>query len=130
VSNPSLSLNNLSVAELASALDESGIQWRVIVISACFAGQFIDSLANDHTIVITAAAADRSSFGCADDRDLTYFGEAFYRDILPSAPTLRAAFNEMKVVIAAREKREKKKPSRPQAYFGKAMEAYLEKLAP
>jgi hypothetical protein len=130
VSNPSLSLNNLSVAELASALDESGIQWRVVIISACFAGQFIESLTNDHTIVITAAAADRSSFGCADDRDLTYFGEAFYRDILPSAPTLRTAFNEMKAVIAAREKREKKKPSRPQAYFGKAMEAYLEKLAP
>jgi hypothetical protein len=128
VSNTPLPLNNLSVAELASALDDSGIQWRVVIISACFAGQFIEPLANDHTIVITAAAADRSSFGCADDRDLTYFGEAFYRDILPNAVTLRAAFNEMKVVIAAREKQEKKQASHPQAYFGKSMEAYLQNL--
>ena len=44
---------------------------------------FIDSLKNPQTIVIAAAAADRTSFGCSNDRDLTYFGEAFYRDALP-----------------------------------------------
>ena len=43
-------------------------------------------------MLITAAAADKTSFGCSDDRDLTYFGEAFYRDALPKAKNLQEAF--------------------------------------
>jgi hypothetical protein len=53
-----------------------------------------------------AAAADRTSFGCSNDSDLTYFGEAFYRDALPGARSMRAAFESAKAAIAARERRE------------------------
>jgi hypothetical protein len=126
VSNSQLPLNDLTDEDLADALRESGIQWRVIIISACYAGGFIDRLRDSKTIVITAAAADRTSFGCSNDRDLTYFGEAFYRDALPTARSLRGAFETAKAAIAARERREHVTPSDPQAYFGKAME---EKLA-
>ena len=79
-------LQDLTADDLASALQESGIKWRTIVISACHAGSFIDALRNPDTIVITAAEADKASFGCSDDRNLTYFGEAFYRDALPRMP--------------------------------------------
>jgi hypothetical protein len=126
VSNSQLPLNDLNDEDLADALRESGIQWRVIIISACYAGGFIDRLRDPKTIVITAAAADRTSFGCSNDRDLTYFGEAFYRDALPTARSLRGAFETAKAAIAARERREHVTPSDPQAYFGEAME---EKLA-
>ena len=85
VSNSQLPLNDLTGEDLAEALRDSGIRWRVIIISACYAGGFIDYLRDPQTIVITAAAADRTSFGCSNDRDLTYFGEAFYRDALPGA---------------------------------------------
>jgi hypothetical protein len=125
VSNMRLPLNDLRDEDLAGALSESGIKWRVIIISACYAGGFIDSLKNPQTIVITAAAADRTSFGCANDRDLTYFGEAFYRDALPAAPTLRAAFDAAKAAIAARERREHIEASNPQAFFGAELEAKL-----
>jgi hypothetical protein len=128
VSNSQLPLNDLSPEDLADALRESGIQWRVIIISACYAGGFIDSLSDPQTIVIAAAAADRTSFGCSNDRDLTYFGEAFYRDALPGAHSLREAFDTAKAAIAARERREHVDESNPQAYFGAKMEAKLAAL--
>jgi Peptidase C13 family len=113
---------------LKEALDEAQIRWRVIIISACHSGAFIPYLNDDHTIVITAAAPDRTSFGCSNDRDLTYFGEAFVRDALPGSPTLRGAFEQARASIAAREKAEGQTPSLPTAYFGTAMEEKLRLL--
>jgi Peptidase C13 family len=128
VSNSQLPLQDLTDDDLADALRESGIKWRVIIISACYAGGFIEHLRDPQTIVITASAADRTSFGCSNDRDLTYFGEAFYRDALPGARSLRDAFDTAKSAIAARERREHVDASNPQAYFGKAMEERLASL--
>jgi hypothetical protein len=125
ISNSDLPLNDMTEDDLTAALRDSGIQWRVIIISACYAGGFIDSLKNSHTIIITAAAADRTSFGCSNDRDLTYFGEAFFRDALPEAASLRDAFDRAKSAIALRERRERVDASRPQAYFGAELEAKL-----
>src|SRR3984893_8437978 len=111
VSNSGFPLTSLTAEDLEEALRESGIQWRVILISACYAGGFIDALRDPKTIVITAAAKDRTSFGCSNDSDLTYFGEAFYRDALPGAKSLRDAFEEAKKAIAEREHREHESPS-------------------
>jgi len=130
VSNSELPLQDMTDDDLADALSESGIKWRVIIISACYAGAFIESLRDPRTIVITASAADRTSFGCSNDRDLTYFGEAFYRDALPGARSLRDAFDTAKAAIAARESREHVDASKPQAYFGKAMEEKLASMNP
>jgi hypothetical protein len=125
VSNAALDLQRLTGEELSSALQASGIKRRVIVISACHAGAFIPPLKNPDTIIITAAAADKTSFGCSDDRDLTYFGEAFYRDALPKAQTLQDAFKQAKEAIALRETQEHQKASDPQAYFGSDLERVL-----
>jgi hypothetical protein len=130
VSNSRLPLDELTDEELAGALAESGIKWRVIIISACYAGAFIDSLKNPQTVVIAAAAADRTSFGCSNDRDLTYFGEAFYRDALPGSHSLRTAFDAARAAIAARERSEHVDASLPQAYFGAELEAKLASMSP
>jgi len=87
-----MALPNLTPQQLRKLLDASGIRNKVIVLSACYAGGFIPALQSDRTWIITAARADRSSFGCADDRDFTYFGRALFADSLPTAPTLSAAF--------------------------------------
>lgn len=129
VSNSEFPLKDLAAEDLVDALDASGIKWRVIIISACYAGGFIDSLRDPRTIVITAAAADRSSFGCSNDSELTYFGEAFYRDALPTAHSLRDAFESAKSAISAREHAEGETPSNPQAYFGSAIEAKLSAMS-
>jgi hypothetical protein len=128
ISNAGMRPATLGAQQLAAMLKESGIRWRVIVISACFAGSFVKWLADDHTIVITAASKTRASFGCGVERDLTYFGEAFYRDALPTAPTLRAAFESARRDIAAREKAERQRPSRPQGSFGPLLESRLEAM--
>jgi hypothetical protein len=129
VSNGVLPLEQVSGENLASALRDSGIKWRVIVISACHAGAFIGALQDPDTVLITAAAADRTSFGCSDDRDLTYFGEAFYRDALPRAKTLRDAFALTREAIAKRELDEHVTASEPQAFFGERIERLLSRQA-
>jgi hypothetical protein len=125
VSNSDLPLNDMTDEDLAEALSDSGIKWRVIIVSACYAGGFIDALKDPRSIVITAAAADRTSFGCSNDRDLTYFGEAFFRDALPDARSLRDAFDKARSAIAVRERREGVDASKPQAFFGPELEAKL-----
>jgi hypothetical protein len=125
VSNGYLNLDQVTGKNLMQALHDSGIRWRIIVISACHAGAFIPILEDPNTIIITAAAADRTSFGCSDDRDLTYFGEAFYRDALPGARSLEQAFSLAQGAIAKREASEHVTPSKPQAYFGADLERVL-----
>jgi hypothetical protein len=78
--------------------------------------------------VVTSASATRTSFGCSDDRDLTCFGEAFLRDALPQADSLRAAFEHAKRAIEEREKRETITPSDPQLQVGRAIERHWERV--
>jgi hypothetical protein len=130
VSNTGMEPTGLSVDGLVRLLAESGIRLKVIVISACFSGAFVEPLADDETIVIAAAARNRPSFGCSDDRHLTYFGEAFYRDALPQAVSLHAAFDAARDEIRRREKEERVRASKPQAHFGPIMEYRLEEVVP
>jgi hypothetical protein len=118
VANGTLPLLQLSPIELQHALDDSGIKWRVIIVSACYAGVFVDALRGDDTLVITAADADHSSFGCDDDRDLTYFGEAFLKDSVPTTKTLEEAFKKADGLIRQRETSEHKIRSNPQMSVG------------
>lgn len=128
VSNEGMTPETLSARQLADALAGSGIRWKVIVISACFSGSFLKPLVDDHTIVITAAARNRSSFGCSDSRHLTYFGEAFFEQALPRAADLRAAFESTRLEIRRREREEGMRASNPQQFFGALMEAKLREI--
>jgi hypothetical protein len=125
ISNPGMLRDDLRARQLAAALEHSGIRWRVIVISACYSGSFIDSLADNRTIVLTAASKSRASFGCSDERHLTYFGEAFYRDAMPTTTSLRGAFEVTRRNIREREDAENVRPSNPQSYFGPMIESKL-----
>jgi len=122
VENAMLPLATLTGETVEGLLRESGIRHRIVVVSACYAGAFIPYLRDDRTVVIAASAPDRTSFGCSDDRNMTYFGEAFYRDALPVAKDLRAAFAATRISIANRESAEHFDPSRPQAFFGAEMD--------
>lgn len=124
VSNSIWPLEQLDPAAVRKALDASGIRWRVIVVSACHSGAFVPALADDGTAIFTSAAADRASFGCSDDRDLTEFGEAFIRDAIPGAPSLVVAFDRAKAALAAEERRRNLVQSLPQARIGAAFAAH------
>ncbi len=97
---------DLSANELASLLKESGIRWRVVVISACYAGSFMEPLKDSGTLVIAAARADRRSFGCSDDNDFTYFGRAFFKESLPSTDSFEDAFAKASLLIKKWEDRD------------------------
>ena len=101
-------------------LRESGIKWRVLVVSACYSGTFAEPLADDSSIVITAAADNRKSFGCDDKRQLTYFGEAFYRDAFDRLPCCRRLSRRR---VTEGEERPGITPSLPQAHFGAQIQA-------
>lgn len=126
VSNGSLPLIQLAPADLRQALDEAGIRWRVLIVSACYSGVFLEPLKTDGTFIATASDADHTSFGCADDRDLTYFGEALLKDSVPTTATLEAAFRKAADLIDKRETAEHLEHSHPQLYVGPAIR---EKLA-
>jgi hypothetical protein len=116
---------------LATALSQAGIKRRVVIISACFSGSWIPKLASDDTIVITAAAKDRTSFGCNDSRRLTFFGEAFLEGPLGRGASLRDAFDTARGTVAKWEAAEKFVPSLPEASVGRNLQAlWTEKATP
>jgi Peptidase C13 family len=114
--------------ELKDMLDESGIKWRVLVISACYSGSFIGPVWDARTLLITAARHDRSSFGCSSERDWTYFGEAYFDQALRRELSFVAAFEQAEQAIAAREKDEALKASFPQMRVGRLMGPKLTEL--
>jgi hypothetical protein len=128
VENGTLPLAQLAPGDLRAALDASGIRWRVVVVSACYAGVFIDELKSETTAIVTAADAAHSSFGCEEDRELTWFGEAFLKDSLPGAPTLEEAFRKAAGLIARREDTEHEAHSNPQLYMGALIRRKLGEL--
>lgn len=123
-----LGLQDLPAARLKQLLDESGIRNRVIVVSACYSGGFVDALKDEHTVVMTAASRDRTSFGCGSTSDFTYFGEAYFVQSLSKGMSFIDAFNRAKVLIEKRERTEGKEPSQPQLFVGSAMREKLKVL--
>jgi len=128
-SQPPLELAALTPTALARMLHDSGIKWRVIVVSACYSGGYIEPLRDANTVVITAAAADRASFGCEAGRDFTYFGQAYFRDALAGTRSFTAAFDAAREIVARQEAAEKLEPSAPQMWAGAALAARLKQLA-
>src|SRR5204863_9056282 len=118
---PGFHFQQLTPGQLKTMLDDSGIRRRVIVISACHSGSFIRALANPTTLVITAARADRSSFGCEDRRRWTYFGDAYFNHALRETRTFRDAFARARRLIALWELRDRLLPSLPQIAGGEAL---------
>jgi hypothetical protein len=114
---------------LRRALDDAGIRYRIVVISSCYAGGFIDELADDDTAVIVAAQADRMSFGCGVDSEATFFGEAFFQEGMATATTLGGAFEIARANVEKRERAEGlTPPSNPQSRIGAGIAAKLEQL--
>jgi len=128
VFSPYARLENLQAQALRDMLDEAGIGWRVVVISACFSGSFIDALKDERTLILTAASKSRASFGCNNEDDYTYFGDAYLNRGLRRGHSFIDAFTQAKAEIAAREAAEGLKPSRPQISLGSRIGSKLDAL--
>lgn len=123
--NAPLQLENIDPIWLRKTLDSSGIRWRVIVISACRSGSFIPALQSPDSLIITASASDKDSFGCTNDADFTYFGRAFFNQALREKNTLKDAFIHAQNTVAQWESAQGFVPSEPQWSLGKNMATKL-----
>jgi hypothetical protein len=103
---------------LKTLLDDAGIKNRILIVSSCYSGAFVAPLADANTAILTAASSTHTSFGCANDRKWTYFGEAFFEKGLVGAATIADAFEAARATIAAWESEQKLVPSDPQIAIG------------
>lgn len=125
VENGPLELDGLTPEMVRRMLAESRIKWRVIVVSACYAGGFIPPLADDRTLIVTAADATHESFGCENGKDFTWFGKAYCDEALRGTFSFVTAFERARETIRQREEREGETPSNPQVWVGEAMRRRL-----
>jgi hypothetical protein len=124
-----LKLDPITPENLRSALDESGIRWKVVIVSACYSGGYIDALEDDHTLVITAARADRTSFGCGSASDATYLAKALFGEALAKTYSFEAAFAAARAKIEQWENEKgQTPPSEPQIYVGEKIRPKLAEL--
>ena len=125
---PRFQLADLPADELASALAPLKDRDKIIVISACYSGGYIAPLKDDRTLIMTAARADRVSFGCSEEADFTYFGDALFAEALNQTDDLKQAFELARSSVAEREGREGFEASEPQIWAPPAVLAHWQRL--
>jgi len=128
VSNRPLELKALTPEKLKRMLKNSGITWKVVVVSACFSGGFIEPLQDDATLIITAADASHESFGCGYGEEFTWFGQAFLGDALRRTFSFTEAFEKARETIRSWEEERGETPSNPQLWGGKDVWPKLKSL--
>jgi hypothetical protein len=123
-----LQLDEINPEAVRKILNDAGITWRVVAVSACYSGGYIEPLKDENTVIITSSDANSSSFGCSSDSNFTYFGEAYFDTALRKSYSFIEPFAEVKEAIVKRERDESEKPSNPQIHIGAAARKQLEKL--
>ena len=111
-------------------LDAAGIRHRILSISACYSGSWIAPLATPDTLVMTAADADHTSYGCGRGSQLTYFGRAMYDENLRATFSFEEAHARARTVIERREQEAGKTDgySNPQIQVGERIRPVLAAL--
>ena len=120
-----LPLDQIGTGDLARILKKYPFKWKVVVVNACYSGGFVPELHGAGTLVLTAAAADRSSFGCSNDSAATYFGRAWLVDGLNQTPDFIAAFHRASTEVGQWEHRDQLEPSEPQIDTGSGIEGQI-----
>lgn len=118
----------ISPARLASLLDPLGFKNRLLMLQACFSGQFVPSLRGPGTVVVTAAAEDRSSFGCQAGNDWTLFGDALINHALRQPLPFDVQLRRATALISSAEEKADLPASNPQISLGSETSAWLSAL--
>ncbi len=118
----------ISPRRLAALLRAHGIERRLLIVSACYSGVFVPALSGPQSAVVSAAASDRSSFGCAAENDWTFFGDALVNRALRKPQPLGSAVTEAFAQIAGWETRGRLQPSLPQQSIGVEVQKWLTPL--
>ncbi len=110
-------------SSFASALDAGcGTRPTVVVVSACHSGVFLTpAMRRPNRIVITAAAADRVSFGCGSGDRYNYFDQCLLQQFDGASTWNQLAANTRACVESLEQRMGIDRPSRPQLFVGAAV---------
>ncbi|CRL50379.1 MULTISPECIES: C13 family peptidase [unclassified Pseudomonas] len=125
---PRMELSDLPADELAAVLAPLKNRDKVIVISSCYSGGFIPALKDERTLIMTATRADRVSFGCSEEANFTYFGDALFAQALNQTDDLEQAFKLAKATVAERELADSFEASEPQLWAPKTVISHWQLL--
>lgn len=102
-----------------------GLRPTIVVISACYSGAFVNALQASNRMVITAARADRSSFGCGGNVKYPYFDDCFLTSI-DDVRDFHALAGRTKQCVERMERETRMTPpSEPQISIGSGIAAHL-----
>lgn len=102
--------------------DWCGQRPTVVVVSACYSGVFVPVLSAPNRMILSAARADRVSFGCSADADYPYF-DGCVLAALPYAEDFVHLSSLTRRCVAGREKAERlTPPSGPLTQIGADVE--------
>ena len=125
---PRMELADLPADELATVLAPLKNRDKVIVISACYSGGFIPALKDERTLIMSASRADRVSFGCSEEANFTYFGDALFAQALNQTDDLEQAFKLARATVAERELADGFEASEPQIWAPKTVLSHWQLL--
>lgn len=108
--------------------DDLGIERRILLLSACYSGVFVDMMGSPNSIIVTAASAYRPSFGCTPGNDWTFFGDALINNALRKPQPLGKAAEEATGLISTWEAKMGLQPSNPQVSIGDETDKWLAAL--
>lgn len=123
--DPARGASIITPPELAAMLRQGGISNRLVILQACFAGQFVPVLASPTTVVATAASDMNSSFGCTAGNDWTFFGYALIDLAMRQPDTFVRQFRRAQVMILGWEKQLGIERSNPQFSAGRDTAGWL-----
>lgn len=113
-------------AHAKQVLSDLGDGPTLVIISACRSGSFIPALRAPNRVIITAAAADRNSFGCGANNRTTNFMNALFGERLDPKQSLKQMVTTAQVRVDSMEKRFGLLASLPQLDTGEKMQAFVD----
>ena len=97
----------------------------VVVVSACFSGVFVPALEGPNRMILTAARADRTSFGCGQADRYTYFDGCFLQSLLQAHDFTALAGATQACVAKLETDTHVSPPSEPQVSIGPQLRPML-----
>ena len=116
----------LSPDMLSKMIDHAcGERPTVVIVSACFSGVYIPTLADSNRAVFTAARPDRTSFGCSESDRYPYYDDCILSSF-PKVSDFAALAATAKQCVAAKEiATGAQPPSEPQIAIGPGLRPEL-----
>lgn len=110
----------ISPQALDAALSRGGCAQAptLVVVSSCYSGDFARVLARPNRAVMTAARADRPSFGCGAGYQYTVFDECLLQTLEERPALWTETVRATRACVTRRERELNANPSEPQASIG------------